>query len=361
MSSDDEIEQLVAPYITVENVLIEPFATFALMFCTYGIYIVLFGLSIRALHRSKNNVSKLYWGWTISLFAMATLVVATETYSYVRESILEFKGLKTKDYFPFVNYGQGEVTKTIPYTISNVVLVLMNAVADSTLIYRCYIIWGSRKIVLYPLAFIAFVINGLLLGTFIGMTIGYSDLRIESNIRLMLSAAAVNNGGWLAVAGFNLALTLFAGGGIWRLGRQARQLMGQSTHVKYGTIVAIILESGILYSVALVTSTLLELELDSTEHGLIPVDLTVFSALMSGIAPTLIIVRAAYGKTVETIEQGQAVSGMIFAEPPGRVRSSAHQQLSAGTVIRIGPDDVALHSSTETNTGGEQFRDEKMV
>ncbi|KAF9254074.1 hypothetical protein L218DRAFT_833520, partial [Marasmius fiardii PR-910] len=86
---------------------------------------------------------------------------------------------------------------------------------------------------------------------------------------------------------------------IWWISRQARSLMGQATDAKYKSIVAIIIESGVLYAACLVSDVALEFALDPGSNGMVPFDFGPVVTLMSGLAPTLIIVRVTHGKSVD--------------------------------------------------------------
>ncbi|KAF9251460.1 hypothetical protein L218DRAFT_848285, partial [Marasmius fiardii PR-910] len=84
---------------------------------------------------------------------------------------------------------------------------------------------------------------------------------------------------------------------IWWISREARGSMGQTTDAKYKSIVAIIIESGVLYAACLVSDVALDFALDPGSNGLVPFDFGPVVTLMSGLAPTLIIVRVMYGKS----------------------------------------------------------------
>ncbi|KAK1220848.1 hypothetical protein PQX77_016368, partial [Marasmius sp. AFHP31] len=91
---------------------------------------------------------------------------------------------------------------------------------------------------------------------------------------------------------------------IWWISREARRHLGRSVGAKYKTIVATILESGLLYPTTLIIGMVIPLILDPESHGTgILVDFSIVSTLMSGLAPTLIIVRIAYRKSVDSVDQ----------------------------------------------------------
>ncbi|KAF9257989.1 hypothetical protein L218DRAFT_843651, partial [Marasmius fiardii PR-910] len=120
--------------------------------------------------------------------------------------------------------------------------------------------------------------------------IGFSDTSDSSNVSLFVTANRINEGTWIAVAAFNILLTLLMGGRIWWITHEARELMGRPIERRYRKIVAIIFESGILYSSTLFISLIVPLAIDPDDHSNLPIDLAVIASLMSGIAPTLIVV-----------------------------------------------------------------------
>ncbi|KAK7032485.1 hypothetical protein VNI00_013053 [Paramarasmius palmivorus] len=110
-------------------------------------------------------------------------------------------------------------------------------------------------------------------------------------------------------------------GRIWWITRQARQLMGQRINSKYRTIIAIILESGSIYPTSIIVYLIIANTLYYTNTaGILPIDLYPVVWQAAGIAPTLIIVRAGSGKSVETVDQ--VVSTLHFADAPQRVTVS---------------------------------------
>ena len=67
-------------------------------------YVIVFGASLRILCRHKNASIHIYLSGTISLFVLGTLYVATTIWGLVREAIIEFQAVKTRDYTTFIKY-----------------------------------------------------------------------------------------------------------------------------------------------------------------------------------------------------------------------------------------------------------------
>ncbi|EEB95244.1 hypothetical protein MPER_05817, partial [Moniliophthora perniciosa FA553] len=118
---------------------------------------------------------------------------------------------------------------------------------------------------------------------------------------------------WLANMGVNVILTLLTAGRIWWISREARKHMGPAIKTKYNTIVAIILESGILYPVFLTTNVIYSSLADPGGHSSASFSFGAVTFQVAGIAPTLITIRAARGKTFEHTSMNQIVSSLHFA------------------------------------------------
>ncbi|KAF9264557.1 hypothetical protein L218DRAFT_228168 [Marasmius fiardii PR-910] len=175
----------------------------------------------------------------------------------------------------------------------------VTAIADAMLIHRCCIIWQSG-IMMYLLGSVAVILNGIYIGCTIAGVIAWST----SNFSLYIRASIIFNATGLAIAVFQVILALLTGGRIWWISREARRLMGRSTNRKYNSITAIIIESGMLYAGFQISSNVLLFIIDPTDSaGLFPIDLSPLAGLMAGLAPTLIIVRVAYGKSVDSVQQ----------------------------------------------------------
>ncbi|EEB99056.1 hypothetical protein MPER_01327, partial [Moniliophthora perniciosa FA553] len=103
----------------------------------------------------------------------------------------------------------------------------------------------------------------------------------------------------IANAVVNSLVTLFTAGRIWWVGRQAGKVLGKQMDSKFRTIVAILLESGMLYPIAIIVPLIL----GPSGTDVSPVNLFPITYQVAGIGPTLIIVRAQSGKAVKSVNQ----------------------------------------------------------
>ncbi|KAK1223923.1 hypothetical protein PQX77_013202 [Marasmius sp. AFHP31] len=204
----------------------------------------------------------------------------------------------------------------------------MNVIADIMMVHRCYIIWGSNQILGYTLGLVALALNGISIATAILGPIGLSSPAMK---HLLTIGTLIDYGDTIAVAAFNGLLSLLTGGRIWWISREARRFE-KLAHTKYKAIVSVILESGLLYPVSMIAATVVPIVLDPDSHGIVPIHVASISTLMSGLAPTLIIVRVAYGKSVESVQQMVSIH---FAE-----RQTRHR----------GPGDTALHVTLDVRS-----------
>uniref|UniRef100_A0A0W0G3F0 Uncharacterized protein n=1 Tax=Moniliophthora roreri TaxID=221103 RepID=A0A0W0G3F0_MONRR len=189
MSNSSVTEEDVAPFDSTTYILVQPIANLTIMFYIYGIYTVLFIISLHILIHQQDRPNRvLYMFFTIALFTLTSAYIVVETFGYAYQATLEFTFTKNQDWALFLAYLYHDNAKTI-----------------------------------------------------------------------------------------------------------------------------ITLESGILYPIFLATYVVYTLLLDPDAGGSIPFQLFIVTYQVAGIAPTLIIIRAARGKTVEHTSMNQVVSSLHFA------------------------------------------------
>uniref|UniRef100_A0A0W0FBF1 Uncharacterized protein n=1 Tax=Moniliophthora roreri TaxID=221103 RepID=A0A0W0FBF1_MONRR len=245
----------------------------------------------------------LYLGWTVTLFVLASVTNAFQGWMMIQQQIIYFEAGRTRDYSKLVEYLFGETLKTVPNTFVNIGANVINLVADTMLIHRCWIIWDSRKRIVLPLMLLSLGTNMLGIVSYIMWGIGEDDTTVDSNVALLLRANTLNLGYSIANVIVNGIITLMTAGRIWWITRQARILMGQTINDKYKRIVAIILESGVLYPIAIIVQIIIGYTVDPEASGAVPVDLGPVVWQVAGIAPTLIIrgLRARARKTIRNL------------------------------------------------------------
>ncbi|KAK1228016.1 hypothetical protein PQX77_008958 [Marasmius sp. AFHP31] len=357
MASQDGLEDFLGPLLTVQTIVAQPIATLTSMSLVYGMYIIVFVLSVDIFYRQqKTGVrNRLYLVCSVSLFALGTVYFVSTMIGVARQTVIGFRATKSRDLEPLWRYVQHDTGANACVTMAALTSAIMNALADIMLIHRCYIVWGSKKVLLYPLSFSAFVLNCTDLLAFPGQSLSFlvADaimmavaLSIPAVEHLEEKVFTIDTGVSIAIAVFNAILSLLTGGRIWWISREARRLMGSPVHARYSAIVAAILESGLLLPVCMITMVVLRYAVDPQSRGIVPIDFSVISALVSGFAPTLIVVRVAYGKSVDSVQQ---VMSIHFAEQSSHpISGPTATGVLRGTVdIRSRPQHVNHEGSVE--------------
>ncbi|KAF5389142.1 hypothetical protein D9757_004980 [Collybiopsis confluens] len=185
--------------------------------------------------------------------------------------------------------------------------VVANAVADILLLCRCYIVWGSRKwfiagpiiicVINTGVAIASVVVQQRVLPLHIGSTMSTTDKHLDTaGLGLFEAFLGLN-----VVS--NLILTgLIAGRLCWLSHAATLESLGfhESDPKRRGSSAfAMIVESGLLYPLALIPCTVVEFK---NEHLLLGPLLTV----IVGIAPTLIVVRMNLQISTSTLDDTAA-------------------------------------------------------
>ncbi|GAV99407.1 hypothetical protein LENED_000863 [Lentinula edodes] len=147
--------------------------------------------------------------------------------------------------------------------------VTANFVADTLLLYRCYVIWGSRKLVIAGPA-----------------TVSFLNTETRQPHRFLVINLVTNL----------LLTSLIAGRLRWTNMLTDRTLKGfsQSNEPHFNGILETLVESCLLYSITLVVSIVLKVYTITSDLDFLPILIQIL-----GIATTLIMVRVDLGISVE--------------------------------------------------------------
>ncbi|KAE9404298.1 hypothetical protein BT96DRAFT_434929 [Gymnopus androsaceus JB14] len=224
----------------------------------YGIYVSLFGVAISITLARKRRFYKLH------IFA-STLLFMICTASAIARLIL-------------VGLASSEISMSAHLQTSLIIGIhcLANIIADALLIHRCYHIWIPNRYVLYfPI-----------LGFFVNIGLGIATLVIPGLYWIFMLVTLVEN----------LYLTAVTAGRIWYINHGSRAILGSKVNTRYNVIAASILESGLLYPLVLiVTSICLALPRLSFHQTLMFNVMLGIQIPIVGIAQSLIIVRIGLG------------------------------------------------------------------
>uniref|UniRef100_A0A0W0FZV2 Uncharacterized protein n=1 Tax=Moniliophthora roreri TaxID=221103 RepID=A0A0W0FZV2_MONRR len=318
MSNSSVTEEDIAPFDSITTILVQPMANLTVMLYVYGIYTVLFIISLHILIHKKERPNKaLYMFFTIVLFTLTSAMNIVETFLYARQATLEFTFTKNQDWASWLAYLRQDNVKTITIGFQMVLPLCLVIMVDLMLLHRCYVIWGSSKWIAFPIIFIIISLAICQIVASIFATIGISNFADPAKVQLYLQGGTIDQAFWLANMGVNITLTLLTAGRIWWISHEARKHMGPAIRTKYNMIVAIILESGIIYPIFLTANTINEALTNPDGTGLSPFSIWVVTYQVAGIAPTLIIIQAAKGKTIEHTSMNQALSSLHFADGAG--------------------------------------------
>jgi hypothetical protein len=212
--------------------------------------------------------------------------------------------------------------------------VTNNVLADSTLLYRCYVVWGGDlKIMALPsLLFVTSMICGYLFEGSPSYLFAYSWVYVMLTFSL------------------NVILTCLIAGRIWWLSWKGKRILDRQHRRRYYVAMAAILESGLITSLYMLPDLILaNIVLD---NGFIQV---------VGIMPTLIVVQIGLGRSVTLVEEAseETLAPIEIAE----LTSTRDQVISNKShVISFYPDkDVErVRSKRESESGSMLGRHDQL-
>ncbi|KIK03242.1 hypothetical protein K443DRAFT_131477 [Laccaria amethystina LaAM-08-1] len=247
----------LGPYIAA--VLFETFL--------YGIYFILFFIGVYLLLRKKRPLRWVLLASAVIMFSLATADIIY-TYHLVFNRLLA-RRLTFTELFP-----------------KYMLFVTNNVLADSLLLYRCYVVWGFKKYIIIAPAIL------LIAGTVCGYTFEGASSILFNHAWIYLSMTFA----------LNVIATGLTAGKIWYLAHKAELILGEGLLRRYNTSIAILIESGIMYSVYIALD--LAFQKNATAHAILDCG---FIQIV-GIMPTLIIVQVGLGGAVNDFEANEALS-----------------------------------------------------
>ncbi|KAG7087029.1 hypothetical protein E1B28_013008 [Marasmius oreades] len=267
--------------------VVTSFVITAFHFLLYGLYIPLFRTALILMRKRPPSAARTFH--KISLVALFTLASIAVPLSLT---------------FDIYHIAVAYYTDSSPYYRTQIdvqiaryaIIYIMMLIIDSILLFRCFVIFGYRKkkVALGLLIGVVFILN--MLGTIFSI---WTEIEFRKRIGTPAFAHFVNIPQYLAngflglLALINFILTTLLATRIWWLSRRNRALRYErgdesSTrgHIRgLNTIVAILLESGVLYLVMYVIFIVGNLVKNSFDLGSMTIQI-------GGITPTIIFVRA---------------------------------------------------------------------
>ncbi|KAF5391216.1 hypothetical protein D9757_003071 [Collybiopsis confluens] len=266
-----------------------------LIYLFYGIFFVLFCICMFFHNRHGSSMRKPFQrAALIGMFFLATSTTVLDTVATLKQLWLSF-GSNWRGNNSLDNNTINRMNVEMDIICGSIIFllyVLTNFLADLILIHRNFVIWSGQRLMIWVPLCVSILNNALAI---IGVSF---DARNTSRFpTLSVPINQYTNGDKLILtylvlnACLNFGLTGCLAGRIWWLGRSSRTT--QKLRRKYDSAVAITLESGVLYPVALIISVAV------TVHRPTSPSMYPFLVQIVGIAPTLIIVRTVLGLSVE--------------------------------------------------------------
>ncbi|KAF7339171.1 Rtt106 domain-containing protein [Mycena venus] len=267
---------------------------------TYGVYFPLFFQSVHILLSRRRHNYKFYLICMITLFLLSSLHIAlawawafiTDTADTAIYEVISLNDPPPELYGPDDSYSLHRVA-----TLIKVRFLMANTIADTIIIYRCYVIWAYNwRVIAFP-------------------AFGYGCTLIASVVvALPLSQAAKQPAVAVIVAATfatNVSAASLAAGRIWWISHRTALFIGRTSRRKFDNLTAIILESGLIYPASLIVNIAVRFLSPAT----FPFLTCIAGAYhIVAIAPTLIIVRVGLGVSTDDVEKSVAMSrGLLFA------------------------------------------------
>ncbi|KAJ7111271.1 hypothetical protein C8R44DRAFT_799238 [Mycena epipterygia] len=253
----------------------------------YGIYVNLFILAIYTLSRRKTagRSPLLFASWAMFILGTTGIIVRLITTGISVHLLQEVVKQRPNSASKLLRiYNSSQVTENIIFGINNFV-------SDTLFLYRCYVIWGSKKKVI------------ILPGMLILCTLATGCLSSAANAFFVLGSFNQTTP-YIMGTVTNLVLVGFTAGRIWWIRHETFYLGLDDTFRKhYNTAITIIIESGAIYCICGIIMVIV------SWFDEIPI---VFGGIIYGIArqginimPTLIAIRVGLGHNIQdTIRHG---------------------------------------------------------
>ncbi|KAF7367801.1 hypothetical protein MSAN_00844300 [Mycena sanguinolenta] len=292
------------------NMLFSLYATSTTLLL-YGIYALLFILSLRTARRPNASEKRIFIVTTYTMFLLATAqmilwfcttgISVRIVQDLIQQNTVESSLRLWRIYFQF------DVAQ-------NIVFVINNCATDLLFLYRCYIIWGSRwRVITLPaLCILVTVVLGIV------VTVSYDSMTqvhyIDRRAPFIMNVVT------------NAILVCLTAGRVWWMQREIRILIGAASPPRYAAVVSMILESGSIYWLCLILQVVAQSLAPSSASSIFLGLSTGLTQQVVNIAPTLLVVRAKWGDH----DRDQTTKSRVFT--PGLVfRTSS---LEVGTSLR---------------------------
>ncbi|OSC98586.1 hypothetical protein PYCCODRAFT_1439097 [Trametes coccinea BRFM310] len=293
----------------------------------YGVELVLYFLSVRIIWTSRDRRSsdhRFFLCFSTGLLLMITIYVAVQAVFGQEMWIVN------------ADYPGGSAAYLAEYaavwyqTLGSAASIVLNLMSDGLLIYRCYIVWGDIRVILFPaLLYLATAALGILTCYVSGSP--NADFFVGKAQQVALSYSSV-------VIGLNVIVSTLICARIFFLASRMRGALGYEAAKAYTGAAALIVESALpytLFGIAYVVS----LGLNSPTSILF---LSIY-VMFTCISPQMIVLRVLMGRawsrdsaTKTATRTGVQFSTDISMLESGYTSAGGSTTLNARTNSRVG-------------------------
>ncbi|KIK66713.1 hypothetical protein GYMLUDRAFT_238949 [Collybiopsis luxurians FD-317 M1] len=265
-----------------------------------GAFVIIFGLYIY-LQVQRQGRQYYYQVSILLLFLLSTAAVAISIVTFVKLALITLFAATPNpstapDALPSIEIEHERLSVAL-----RSIYAVANVIADTLLLYRCYIMLTGRKWVIIGSVMISAINTGMAIASVVVV-----ENTFKTAFSLSINQVSVQTGPsfFYAFLGVNLLtnlmLTGFLAGRIWWFSRSTRKYFGydSSNNRRMTNIASMVLESGLLYPLALVLCIIALASVPFTD-GISP-SVEPLLTVIVGIAPTMIMVRVDLGASIET-------------------------------------------------------------
>ncbi|KAI3604473.1 hypothetical protein WG66_008280 [Moniliophthora roreri] len=263
--------------LSTNNIVTQPIITVIFEGIVYGFYVLLFGMCMYLVMQKRVPHLRIYIPAIIILFILATIGLILSVVNIEHISAAYVGTLRTGDLTKLMVAAPKSLQLS---AATHFVYVLANVVTDVSLIYRCYIIWGSKRRFIVAPCLVSIGSNSLGI-----VAVAY---QFKTDLNSFLTGNDFFVGFMGSVTFTTLLLTFMMAGRVWWITRRRRNGFDSGLMKKIKATVAI-MQLGVGARVWSISGCLSDTE----------------CAVTHGISPTLIIVRAGLGLSVENSENSK--------------------------------------------------------
>ncbi|KAH9850923.1 hypothetical protein C2E23DRAFT_734006 [Lenzites betulinus] len=249
----------------------------------YGVELVLYFMTVRAMFNPKQRrmdsrrSDRFFVFFSTALLCLNTIFVATEAVFGEEMWVIN------ADYPGGQDAYLGDFAAVWYQTLGTAASIVLNLLSDGLLIYRCWVVWDDKRVVIFPIV--------LYLGTFsVGLAQLYESGRPNANYFVGL-AAQLGVSYTSCVISLNIIVSGLICGRILYLSRRMASLSILGVDGEYVTAAAILVESAALYTLTGIAYLVSFAIASQTSIFFLSI-----YVMMTCIAPQMIILRVVAGR-----------------------------------------------------------------